>query len=132
MTKVTIENVKEHIGGIVHVDRDHICDDDVVEACRKALDDRGVLVFPQVHLTNELAGHGSKESLQSPLRTHRLEQSDLVVVAGPLYSRIAFVIDRQAKLASLALQDKQLLKIEQRIAEQCFASQRLQIVGEFR
>ncbi len=53
MTKVAIENVKEHIGGIVHVDRAHICDDDVVEACRKALDDRGVLVFPQVHLTNE-------------------------------------------------------------------------------
>lgn len=53
MTKVTIENVKEHIGGIVHVDRDHICDDDVVAACRTALEDRGVLVIPGAHLTNE-------------------------------------------------------------------------------
>lgn len=52
MTKVAIEPVKEHIGGIVHVDRAHICDDDVVAACRAALDDRGVLVFPRVNLTN--------------------------------------------------------------------------------
>jgi len=52
MTKVTIEKVKEHIGGIVHVERAHICDDDVVAACREALDDRGVLVFPRAELTN--------------------------------------------------------------------------------
>jgi len=53
MTKVTIEPIKEHIGGIVHVDRAHICDADVVAACRDALDDRGVLVFPRANLSDE-------------------------------------------------------------------------------
>ncbi|MCX7863986.1 MAG: TauD/TfdA family dioxygenase [Novosphingobium sp.] len=52
MTRVTIENIKEHIGGIVHVERAHICDDDVVALCREALDDRGVLVFPKVNLSD--------------------------------------------------------------------------------
>jgi len=52
MTKVTIEPIKQHIGGIVHVDRAHICDDDVVEACRAALEDRGVLVFPKANLSD--------------------------------------------------------------------------------
>ena len=49
---VTIEPIKPHIGGIVHVDKAHMCDDDVVQACRDALEERGVLVFPQIHLTN--------------------------------------------------------------------------------
>ncbi len=53
MSKVTIDNVKAHIGGIVHVDKAHLCDDDVVQACREALEDRGVLVFPRIGLTNE-------------------------------------------------------------------------------
>lgn len=52
MTKFTIEPAKEHIGGIVHVDRAHICDDDVVAACREALDDRGALVFPRANLSD--------------------------------------------------------------------------------
>jgi len=53
MTKVTIEPVKEHIGGIVHVDRAHLCDDDVVEACKNALEDKGVLVFPRLNLSDK-------------------------------------------------------------------------------
>jgi len=52
MTKVTIESVKEHIGGIVHVDRANVCDDDVVAACRAAIETRGVLVLPQVYLSD--------------------------------------------------------------------------------
>jgi alpha-ketoglutarate-dependent taurine dioxygenase len=52
MSMVTIEKIKPHIGGIVHVDRAHICDDETVEAARAALEDCGVLVFPQAHLTN--------------------------------------------------------------------------------
>jgi alpha-ketoglutarate-dependent taurine dioxygenase len=52
MSKVTIEKIKPHVGGIVHVDRAHVCDDDVVAAVREALEDRGVVVFPQVHLTD--------------------------------------------------------------------------------
>lgn len=50
--KIRIENVKPHIGGIVHVDKAHLCDDDVVQACRDALEDRGVLVFPGMFLTD--------------------------------------------------------------------------------
>ncbi|MCB2073124.1 MAG: TauD/TfdA family dioxygenase [Novosphingobium sp.] len=50
---VTIEPIKEHIGAIVHVDKEHLCDDDVVQAIRDALEDRGVLVFPKINLTDE-------------------------------------------------------------------------------
>lgn len=49
---VRIENIKEHIGGLVHVDKAHLCDDATVQACKDALEDRGVLVFPQINLTN--------------------------------------------------------------------------------
>ncbi|MCB2061771.1 MAG: TauD/TfdA family dioxygenase [Novosphingobium sp.] len=52
MTKIAIEPVKPHIGGIVHVDKAHLCDDDVVQAVREALEDRGVLVFPKINLTD--------------------------------------------------------------------------------
>ncbi len=52
MSKLTIEPIKQHIGGIVHLDRADLCHPEVVEACRAALEDRGVLVFPQIHLTN--------------------------------------------------------------------------------
>ena len=50
--KVRIEPIKPHIGGIVHVDRAHLCDDETVEACRAALEDCGVLVFPRIGLSN--------------------------------------------------------------------------------
>lgn len=50
--KIRIENVKADIGGIVHVDKAHLCDDDVVQACREALESRGVLVFPAMFLTD--------------------------------------------------------------------------------
>jgi alpha-ketoglutarate-dependent taurine dioxygenase len=49
---VTFEPVKEHIGSIVHVDKAHLCDDDVVAACRRELEERGVLVFPRIFLTD--------------------------------------------------------------------------------
>ena len=52
MSKVTIEPIKEHIGGIIHVDRAHLCDDEVIEACRQALEDRGVLVIPRANLSD--------------------------------------------------------------------------------
>ena len=50
---VTIEPIKPLIGGRVHVDKAHLCDDDVVEAVRTALEDRGVLVFPQMNLSDQ-------------------------------------------------------------------------------
>jgi alpha-ketoglutarate-dependent taurine dioxygenase len=52
MTQFSIEEIKPHIGGIVHVDKAQMCNDDVVQACKDALEDRGVLVFPQANLTN--------------------------------------------------------------------------------
>ena len=53
MAKIAFEPVKPNIGAIVHVDRAHLFDDDVAQACLSALEDRGVLVFPQVHLSDE-------------------------------------------------------------------------------
>jgi alpha-ketoglutarate-dependent taurine dioxygenase len=49
---VTIEPIKPAIGAIVRVDKAHLCDDAVVAACRAALEDRGVLVFPRLDLTD--------------------------------------------------------------------------------
>ena len=52
MTKISIEPIKPHIGGIVRIDKADLTDAEVIEACRAALETRGVLVFPQIHLTN--------------------------------------------------------------------------------
>lgn len=52
MSTVRIEKVKPHIGGIVHVTKEHLLDDETVAAVREALDDRGVLVFPRMNLTD--------------------------------------------------------------------------------
>jgi alpha-ketoglutarate-dependent taurine dioxygenase len=48
----TIEPIKPLIGGLVHVDKAHLCDDDVVHAVRDALEERGVLVFPQINVSD--------------------------------------------------------------------------------
>jgi alpha-ketoglutarate-dependent taurine dioxygenase len=50
---LTIRPAKPLIGGIVDIDKAHLCDDDVVEAVRAALEERGVLVFPQIDLTDQ-------------------------------------------------------------------------------
>lgn len=50
---ITIENAKPLVGGIVHVDKAHLCDDDVIATIRTALEERGVLVFPQLNATDE-------------------------------------------------------------------------------
>lgn len=49
MSKVTIENAKPLVGGIVHVAKEHLCDDEVIGQIKAALEERGVLVFPQLH-----------------------------------------------------------------------------------
>jgi alpha-ketoglutarate-dependent taurine dioxygenase len=49
---VTFEPIKPNIGSIVRVDRRHLTDEEVVEACRRELETRGVLVFPRAHLTD--------------------------------------------------------------------------------
>ena len=48
-----IEAIKPAIGGIVHVARESLVTPSTVEAAREALEDRGVLVFPRAHLTDE-------------------------------------------------------------------------------
>jgi alpha-ketoglutarate-dependent taurine dioxygenase len=50
---VTIEPIKPLVGGRVHVDKAHLGDAEVVEKVRAALEDRGVLVFPQINLTDK-------------------------------------------------------------------------------
>jgi alpha-ketoglutarate-dependent taurine dioxygenase len=52
MSAVHIEKVKPAIGGIVHVSKEHLLDDEVISTVREALEDRGVLVFPRMHLTD--------------------------------------------------------------------------------
>ena len=52
MSTIRIEPIKAHIGGIVHVTREHLLDDQTSAAVREALEDRGVLVFPRMNLTD--------------------------------------------------------------------------------
>jgi alpha-ketoglutarate-dependent taurine dioxygenase len=49
----TIRPLKPLVGGIVEVDKARLCDDDVVESVRAALEERGVLVFPRIALTDQ-------------------------------------------------------------------------------
>jgi alpha-ketoglutarate-dependent taurine dioxygenase len=49
---VTFEPIKPLIGSSVHLDKAHLCDPDAVQAIRAELEQRGVLVFPQIHLTD--------------------------------------------------------------------------------
>jgi alpha-ketoglutarate-dependent taurine dioxygenase len=52
MNAVRIEKIKPAIGGIVHVAKQDLLNDEIVSALREALDDRGVLVFPRIDLTD--------------------------------------------------------------------------------
>lgn len=52
MSTVRIEKAKPHIGGIVHVAKEHLLDDETATAVREALEDRGVLIFPRMNLTD--------------------------------------------------------------------------------
>ena len=49
---VRVEPVKPLVGGIVHVDKAALCDPQVVETVRAALEDRGVLVFPELDVSD--------------------------------------------------------------------------------
>lgn len=50
---LTIEPVKPLIGGIVRVDREQLLDNDVIACVRAGLEERGVLVFPQINVSDE-------------------------------------------------------------------------------
>ena len=52
MSVVRIEKIKPHIGGIVHVAREHLFYEETAIAVREALEDRGVLVLPRMNLSD--------------------------------------------------------------------------------
>jgi alpha-ketoglutarate-dependent taurine dioxygenase len=52
MSNVRIEAIKPHIGATVHVDRQHLLEAQTIAAVREALELRGVLVFPRLHLSD--------------------------------------------------------------------------------
>lgn len=49
---VEFENIKPHIGSIVHVDRASMFTEEAGRLCREMLEQRTVLVFPRVNLTD--------------------------------------------------------------------------------
>jgi alpha-ketoglutarate-dependent taurine dioxygenase len=53
VTKIEIEPIKPHIGGVVRVDKRDILRDEVVATIREALEDRTVLVFPRLNASDE-------------------------------------------------------------------------------
>jgi alpha-ketoglutarate-dependent taurine dioxygenase len=50
--KIQVEYVKPRIGAIVKVDRSALLDEDVVRHCLQLLEERGVLIFPRIGLTD--------------------------------------------------------------------------------
>jgi alpha-ketoglutarate-dependent taurine dioxygenase len=52
MSAVSFTPIKPHIGAVVRIERDRLCEPEVVAAVRAALDDRGVLVFPRLGLSD--------------------------------------------------------------------------------
>jgi alpha-ketoglutarate-dependent taurine dioxygenase len=51
MSTVRIERVKPHIGGVVHVSKEHLFDKETIAAVQEALEERSVLIFPQMNLS---------------------------------------------------------------------------------
>ena len=52
VSAIHIEPIKQHIGGIVHVTKHRLLDDETVVAVRAALENRSVLVFPRLNLSD--------------------------------------------------------------------------------
>jgi alpha-ketoglutarate-dependent taurine dioxygenase len=51
--KIAAENIKPKIGSIVRVDRAALLDDEVAQRCLELLDERGVLLFPRIGLSDK-------------------------------------------------------------------------------
>src|SRR3984885_10050667 len=51
--KVQVENIKPAIGSIVRFERSALLDDDVAVRCLELLDERQVLVFPRINLSDK-------------------------------------------------------------------------------
>lgn len=78
-TRVEFEPIKPSIGAIVRAEREALFDPEVVRQCREALEDRVMLLFPQVHFTNEeqlaftdLLGQRQNLSLNSADDVHQV------------------------------------------------------------
>jgi alpha-ketoglutarate-dependent taurine dioxygenase len=52
MSKITVEPMKKHVGAKIHVDRASLFDADVAVDSLAALEDRGVIIFPKINLTD--------------------------------------------------------------------------------
>src|SRR3977135_134354 len=52
MSTARIEPIKPHMGGIVHVAKEHLLEDKTIADVLEALEDGGVLVFPWMNLTD--------------------------------------------------------------------------------
>lgn len=52
MAKIQVEPIKPLIGGLVRVERSALMDKDVVQRIQQALEERGVLVFPRLGLSD--------------------------------------------------------------------------------
>jgi alpha-ketoglutarate-dependent taurine dioxygenase len=50
---VTFEPIKPDVGSFAHVDRDHLLDAGVLDQVRAKLEERGVLVFPRIDVSDE-------------------------------------------------------------------------------
>jgi alpha-ketoglutarate-dependent taurine dioxygenase len=53
MTKPTMQYATPLVGGIVNIRKENLLDDDAIESIRRALDSRGVLVFPKLYASDE-------------------------------------------------------------------------------
>lgn len=51
---LTVEPVKPNIGALIRVSADHLLDDETIDTVRRELELRGVLVFPQINVSDEL------------------------------------------------------------------------------
>jgi alpha-ketoglutarate-dependent taurine dioxygenase len=51
--KVQVENIKPAIGSVVRFERSALLDDDVAQRCLELLDERQVLVFPRINLSDK-------------------------------------------------------------------------------
>lgn len=51
---ITVESAKPRIGGIVHVDKEHLLDDETIAMVQRELETRGVLVFPEIDVSDDL------------------------------------------------------------------------------
>ncbi|MDG2002027.1 MAG: TauD/TfdA family dioxygenase [Novosphingobium sp.] len=48
-----VEILKPKIGAAIHVDRKSVCDDDVIQACQQLMEERTLVVFPEIGLSDE-------------------------------------------------------------------------------